>query len=460
MSFEAEPSAVASHDGGWLTLEAPVMPVEALMAHAQSSWMWAPRQDVPEGSSPEAEGLEYCAGFGVARRFAARGPQRMATLRRQVDAYLGQLEPSGHEDHSLLPRVFGGGAFQSSSDHPEPWGEFDDAQFVLPKVLYARRGDWARFGVWVPEKRLGALNAVRAEVAALQQELSALAELSMAEPMTQSELRPTQVESCDAEEWKQLVSAALVEISAGRFDKVVLARRATLHFAQPLSLSRTLAALTVNYPTAARFAFRGGDRAFVGATPERLVRKFGLRVASEALAGTFRKNSDTFAEELLRSPKEHAEHQPVLAAVVAALRDYCQRLEHPPGPQLRELRHLFHLQTPIVGELRGPRHVLELVEALHPTPAVGGVPTRAALDWITEHEHLERGWYAGPIGWFDAAGDGEFSVALRTGLIRGRTAQLYAGAGIVRGSVPDSEYQETELKLRALSGALRADIKP
>jgi isochorismate synthase EntC len=121
---------------------------------------------------------------------------------------------------------------------------------------------------------------------------------------------------------------------------------------------------------------------------------------------------------------------------------------------VRELRHVVHLQTPIVGELKAPRHVLDLVEALHPTPAVGGVPRQLALDWISQHEPLERGWYAGPLGWFDAAGDGEFWVGLRSGVFHKNHASLYAGAGIVRGSETDSEYAETEVKLTGLIRAL------
>ena len=120
----------------------------------------------------------------------------------------------------------------------------------------------------------------------------------------------------------------------------------------------------------------------------------------------------------------------------------------------RVLRHLVHLHTPVVGQLDRDRHVLELVAALHPTPAVGGTPTDDAVAWIAGHEPTARGWYAAPVGWFDAAGDGEFAVAIRSGLCAGATVALYAGAGLVEGSDPTSEWHETEVKLAALTGAL------
>jgi isochorismate synthase EntC len=121
---------------------------------------------------------------------------------------------------------------------------------------------------------------------------------------------------------------------------------------------------------------------------------------------------------------------------------------------VHRLRTVLHLRTPIRGRLREASHVLALVEKLHPTPAVGGVPTEAAIDFITRHEPDERGWYAGPVGWFDAVGDGRFVVALRSGVVAGKRAELYAGAGIVRDSNAPSEFAETRWKLAALLGAL------
>ena len=140
--------------------------------------------------------------------------------------------------------------------------------------------------------------------------------------------------------------------------------------------------------------------------------------------------------------------------IVRALSPLASNVEHGERPELYELRHVLHLRSRIRATLRGSPHLLHVVEQLHPTPAVGGVPTARALEWISSHEPDERGWYAGPIGWFDAAGDGEFAVALRSGVLEGKRAHLYVGAGIVDRSSPAAEFTETRWKLAALLGAL------
>jgi salicylate biosynthesis isochorismate synthase len=174
-------------------------------------------------------------------------------------------------------------------------------------------------------------------------------------------------------------------------------------------------------------------------------------VVSEAMAGSVPHGASA---ALLESEKDRREHDLVVDAIVERLSPHCTALERSAEPQVRELPNVVHLQTPVTGVLREPVHVLDLLDLLHPTPAVGGVPVDDAVRWIVAREPVPRGWYSGPVGWFDAAGDGEFAVALRSGLVRGRRAHVYAGAGIVRGSVPAAEYAETALKLRPLLDAL------
>ena len=159
---------------------------------------------------------------------------------------------------------------------------------------------------------------------------------------------------------------------------------------------------------------------------------------------------------LQASAKDLEEHALVVSAITGALEPLCDRLELPPRPGVRSLKHLLHLCTPIQARLNRDTHVLELLERLHPTPAVGGVPTATALEWISQTESFDRGWYAGAIGWFDALGNGDFNVALRSGLVRSDRAWLYAGAGIVRESKGALEYAETTLKLSAMLSSLRA----
>jgi isochorismate synthase len=176
----------------------------------------------------------------------------------------------------------------------------------------------------------------------------------------------------------------------------------------------------------------------------------------DALAGSVANTGDVAAATaaLRASAKDRREHDLVVDAIRAALEDAGATVDAPEEPAIRALRHVLHLHTPFRAQLRSPRHVLELVARLHPTPAVGGTPTESASEWIKAHEPVARGWYAAPVGWFDLEGNGELAVALRSGVISGNRAQLWAGAGIVAGSDPERELAETEVKLRAMLGAL------
>jgi isochorismate synthase len=192
---------------------------------------------------------------------------------------------------------------------------------------------------------------------------------------------------------------------------------------------------------------------FIAATPELLVQKSGARVRAQALAGSV-PAGDAACSQLLASAKDAGEHALVVAAIRSRLAPFCSKLEVGNEPRAREYGDIVHLETPIKGDLLKDQHVLDLVRELHPTPAVGGVPTPAALRWIRENEAVSRGWYASPVGWFDQQGDGEFVTAIRSALLVGNSVRLYAGAGIMADSDPESEFQETETKLLPMMAAL------
>jgi isochorismate synthase len=228
-------------------------------------------------------------------------------------------------------------------------------------------------------------------------------------------------------------------------------------------ISHFLASLREIYPDCVVIAHRLGSCLFVSATPERLVSLDGFRVRTAAVAGSAPRGrsaneEDRLSQALLASAKERHEHEVVKKAIVGSLREVCGDLVGADVPRLLRLEGIQHLETSLEGELlpevREEIDLLDLVDRLHPTPAVGGAPRAAALDWIERFEDLERGWYAGPMGWMDARGRGEFRVALRSALIRGGRARLFAGAGIVAGSIPERELIETRWKLRALLAPL------
>jgi isochorismate synthase len=258
------------------------------------------------------------------------------------------------------------------------------------------------------------------------------------------------------ERWERRVEEILGAIDAGEVSKVVAARCSMAEVQGATEPTSTLEALGDRYPGCTRFCVEAGGAWFLGATPERLVRKRGRAVATEALAGSAGPGEGV---DLLEDPKIRREHELVLDDMKARLAPLCEGVQAG-EPELLELSNVVHCKTSIRAEAREGVSVLDVVVALHPTPAVGGVPREVALRWIAKREPDARGWYAGPLGWLDASGDGEFIVALRSGLVCDGRAWLFAGAGIVRGSRPADEFDETELKLRAMREALEAAARP
>lgn len=251
--------------------------------------------------------------------------------------------------------------------------------------------------------------------------------------------------------WMARVLVALRDIAAGSIDKVVLTRCRQVEANKVFSPAAILAALNVQQPESLVYAYGDGRQVFLGATPERLVRKNGHRIDVDALAGTAWPGSPTLADG-----KNRHEQSLVVRAVVDALAPWCETLpeiglaeEHPAG-------RLSHWRSRITATT-GDSSLYNLVRALHPTPAVGGFPSAAAHQWLLTHNEPRHGWYSGGIGLLTPDGDGEFSVALRSALIDGRHATLQAGAGIVAGSNPEQELAETEAKLGTLFAALDGD---
>lgn len=263
------------------------------------------------------------------------------------------------------------------------------------------------------------------------------------------------------EDFRQRVTRAVEAIRAGEIDKVVLVREVAVLADRPFRQHHLLERLRTLHPSCLAFAVDG----FVGASPELLVRRSGREVVSQPLAGTIARSGDPdedrhLGASLLSSAKERAEHRIVVDAILTALGPLCLRLEAPEVPHLLELRNVAHLATRITGEIapaEPPPGALALAAALHPTPAVGGWPRDAALDYLAKFEDLDRDRFAGPVGWVRADGDGEWWIGIRSALVDGPSARLMAGVGVVAGSDPAAELAETQLKLQAL---LAAAVRP
>jgi menaquinone-specific isochorismate synthase len=261
------------------------------------------------------------------------------------------------------------------------------------------------------------------------------------------------------EVWLDAVATALQAIDAGEYAKVVLARDLHVWSRTPFDTRAILSALAERFPSCITFLV---DH-LLGASPELLLRRSGARIASRVLAGTTARGLDAAEDErlgatLLASEKDLREHDLALRSAVDALSPVCTALEVPERPSLVRLDNVQHLGSDLTGTLDAAAdpHVLALLERIHPTAAVGGAPRDAALQAIRDLEGMSRGRYAGPVGWFAPDGDGEFAIALRCAEVRGDRARLFAGAGVVAGSLPEAELTETWLKLRAMTGVLGA----
>jgi salicylate biosynthesis isochorismate synthase/menaquinone-specific isochorismate synthase len=209
------------------------------------------------------------------------------------------------------------------------------------------------------------------------------------------------------------------------------------------------------FPGCSVFAVSRGSASFIAASPELLLRRDGMRASTLALAGSTRRSADPavddhLGEQLLRSDKDRAEHAIVARRIERALRPHAVWVTAAPEPVVAKMANIQHLATPIRAQLAQPISAIELAGLLHPTPAVGGEPFAVAGPLIPALEGLDRGWYAGPVGWTDASEDGELCVALRSALLDGRTARCFAGVGVVADSDPAAELAETEVKLQAL----------
>lgn len=403
------------------------------------------------------QGERAFAALGAVATVECGGPRRFADAAAAARTLAASLGVDG-EAPAELPRLVAAFAFEDGGPRSARWSGFPAARLVLPERLLVRDGERAWLAVAAPEgvDPGRGFDEAAARLAA-PAALAALADGLEPEPDAAPAYRVEADRPHAA--YRAAVAAALEAIGRGDAEKLVVARSVRVARDAAFDPSALLDALRRTHPTCTTFAIGRGDAVFLGATPERLLRVSGRRVETAALAasaprGRNAEEDEALARTLFESKKEQAEHAVVVRALRDALAPCCDALEVPEAPRLLRTAGIQHLETPITGRLRGSAGLLELAGRLHPTPAVAGAPRAAALRWLAAHEALDRGLYAAPLGFVDAAGGGELCVALRSALVRGAEAWLYAGAGIVAGSEPDAELRETRLKLRAMLAPL------
>jgi isochorismate synthase len=402
---------------------------------------------------PDRDGFAL-AGLGAAAVVEASGPSRFAdaaaACRRWADRTI--VGDASAEPAPFGPVWVGGFAFADDGGMAPEWSSLAAAQLVMPEVALARRGGEARMAVTVAVAPREDPDALLARVEAR------LAELR---PASMPLLDPNPVEAArvasaaPAKHFESAVARGVERIAAGELTKVVLAREVRVHAPAAIDPAPVYDGLRAGFPACFCYLVGTPELTFLGASPELLARREGQRVQTVALAGTRRRSADPsvdmhLGEQLMQSPKDREEQAIVARRIKRTLEPVSVWVTAADDPVLVKVLNVQHLATPIRAQLAEPRPALEVAGLLHPTPAVGGEPRDRALPLIPALEGLDRGWYAGPIGWTDLFDDGEFCVALRCALLRGDVAHLYAGEGIVRDSVPEQELEANEAKLQAL----------
>lgn len=396
------------------------------------------------------------AGVGCAWNWTAAGRDRFGAAAAAVRQL--RLRVAFDSDCAWLrsPILFAGFSFADSVAADDAWRDFEPARLVLPEFCVVRRGDRAAV------LRSAAVDGSTADLEALLRDLTTAGGAPPATPQRRPSA-PRVVARDDAPEpaaWTAAVEDAVAAIRAGDYAKLVLARSCHLRGDRAWELEAVLRNLLSEEAGCTIFSFAGGGGDFVGATPETLAALDGGELRTFALAGSAPRGATEEHDRHLRhalasSAKDRHEH----ALVVRGIRDDLGELVHSldsDGADVIALRRVQHLRTALRGRVAPHRGILDVAAALHPSAAVGGYPKDTAVAEIRRREGIERGWYSGAVGWTNLDGDGELAVGLRCGVLRGRDAWLFAGAGIVGGSDARAELLETELKLQPMLAALGA----
>ncbi|HRF05440.1 isochorismate synthase [Accumulibacter sp.] len=430
-------------DESWLNVD---------LARPQLNWWARPRATGSDSAACAGAGGDTRLAIGCAMSFSSAGPARFSALQAAFSGLAPVWEHDDWQGTGFVPAAHIGFAFdENAGDAAE---DLPNARLLVPAILLVNRAGCctATFSCAVREGE-GAFERWRTALRAAQPRDR--------RPGAAAVSGVVQRRSAALADRAFLARAraALAEIASGGLDKLVLARSIHFDCASRIAVAPVLAALADRHPECAIYGVGEREQCFVGATPERLVALRQGVVEADALAGTAWLTVAPPAGSLhslaLQHDKNTREQQLVVDAVRAALAPLCAALASPTAAEVLQLRELQHLRTRVRGRVLAGVGLFDLIARLHPTPAVGGTPSSAARHWLRSHGDRRGAWYSGGIGWIDRDGDGEVVVALRCARIKGRQAELFAGAGIVAGSDPAQELAETEAKLAVIADALR-----
>lgn len=396
-----------------------------------------------------AEKTQTIVGLGHAHVISSNANDSFDAVQAEWDMLCNTIVM---EDPEIQPVLFGGFSFDRQNTLSSEWDEFPDAYFIVPAFQLVIKDDRAYVSInYITGSDYSAqtFDELRAE----RDRLIHAAQVNEWKAFTKPDI--LSIEERKKQDYLDAVSSVTGLIRDGLADKVVIARSLKLTFAERFNPSAALRSISMEQPESYHFGLELGNQMFCGATPERLVKVEGGRALSTCLAGSIKRGKTAeedrlLGDVLLNDPKNRGEHQYVVDMISSIFDEYCESYKLPKKPKLLKIRDIQHLYTPVEGRLKSNASLFQLVKSLHPTPALGGVPRGLSMEIIRKSEKMDRGYYAAPIGWIDASGNGEFAVAIRSALLDLDSAYLYAGGGIVADSEPISEYEETKVKFRPM----------
>ncbi|TVR31237.1 MAG: isochorismate synthase [Balneolaceae bacterium] len=392
----------------------------------------------------------------------ATGSNRFEEISQQTFDLKGKIDAYTAIQHDMAGPLFLGGYSFDNYNIGKVWKKFGAARFILPEWMVVRSGNLHLLTLTIDKKSFTVDEIYQEIISHITSFISLSGNLqNHIEPETiSSNILCTLQSPDDRNRWFQKVEHAKKMIRDKIFEKIVLARTVTLQMQHQPHFTQLTHQLRQKYPECFNFMVqKDSDTAFIGATPERLASFSDGKFMTEGLAGSTSRGHSAvedaaLAQNLLDSSKDRDEHEFVVRAINDNLKKFSYRVEHPKKPGIKKLKNVQHLFTPISASIKKGVQIHELINEMHPTPAVGGYPRKEAVSHIHEIEQMDRGWYAAPVGWFNLNGSGEFAVAIRSALINKNRATLYAGCGIVADSDPEKEWNETLLKFKPMMDSL------
>lgn len=411
------------------------------------------------------EKLAIAAGKSI-KQLKAEGSNRFRNLSECISEQKNKIIELSDFNHSLSGVHFLGGFGFFDHKVKEGWEAFGASAFVIPEWTFIRDGELSLLTLNLKLNEKVDADDAQSNVFSKLYNLNLTIQKSIRRKnglFADTKQLDISIEDGKDElsEWVTNVNKAKGFIRSGSHNKVVLSRRLKVKTSESIEPTKLVNQLRKEYPSCYSFLFRpDGKHSFVGSTPERLLSVRSKYILTEGLAGSISRGGtatqDTILErQLLNSKKDNEEHFYVVRSIIRRLEMFSDEINYPSKPGIKKFTNVQHLYTPVSAWMNADHDPFEILEKLHPTPAVGGSPSEKALELIPLLEQHERGWYAGPVGWITSKGRGEFVVAIRSGLIMEDSADFFAGCGIVEDSDPILEWEETKLKLIPMLSAIK-----